>query len=378
LKIETPFISAQFFTFAVWFASGALGFAGSIVSSGPNGEEAVKLRGEFLAQAVPISYEPHVKQADQFHISWIELTGRTQAFAERHSATDLIYAFWPWFDDPQHAPEATVLLLGFTHREMMRPQRLSYVDRANPGNWARLASGYMDECKIACRGALNQPEWWYPHRVLFDRDTVLTESKTSGVVRTAYVSAMQKALSDPQIRLENPLEVDSILNILCTLDAKDVGETFVDYAFYDWHTGQDFRRSHGDTNDFRDVYRVTLPLVTYIPRLGRGGLPLVLTRLARASEEERLIGVGGGAAPVLAVLYFVQLGFTEGEAVEAIEGFKIQHRELTQSQAKSLDEVVGAIVERKFRPDWLSRSGRLSARTWAVPLATNAVPLRRR
>ncbi len=91
-----------------------------------------------------------------------------------------------------------------------------------------------------------------------------------------------------------------------------------------------------------------------------------------------MIGVGGGAAPVLAVLYFVQLGFTEGEAVEAIEGFKIQHRELTQSQAKSLDEVVGAIVERKFRPDWLSRSGRLSARTWAVPLATNAVPLRRR
>jgi len=34
-----------------------LGNAGSTVSSGPNGEEAVKLRGEFLAQGLPISYE---------------------------------------------------------------------------------------------------------------------------------------------------------------------------------------------------------------------------------------------------------------------------------------------------------------------------------
>ena len=367
-----------------------LGNAGSIVPSGPNGEEAVKLRGEFLAQAVPISYEPHVKQADQFHISWIELTGRTQAFAERHSATDLIYAFWPWFDNPQHAPEATVLLLGVTHREMMRPQRLSYVDRANPGNWARLASGYMDECKIACRLALNQPDWWYPHKVLFDRDTVLAETKSNGVVRASYIAAMQKALSDPKIQTENPLEVKNVLEILSALKAKEAAHTFVDYMFYDWRRGRDYRLQVGEaprrdcsTNELArfehgnigSLIQSPLPCITFLPLLGDSCVASVIQRLADCSPEERSMFVGGGAAPACVIYYFIYCKYTEGQAIGAIEAFKRSHPELRTDQIAILDEVLDAIRTKKYRGDGLLKNPYPVVRGWA-PSSTNVLSTR--
>lgn len=52
--------------FAV-FACGNL-HAASIVATGTNGEEAVRLRAEFLAQALPVSYETHVKAGAHFHL----------------------------------------------------------------------------------------------------------------------------------------------------------------------------------------------------------------------------------------------------------------------------------------------------------------------
>ena len=344
--------------------------AGSIVSSGPNGEEAVKLRGEYLAQALPISYEPHVKQADQFHISWIELTGRTQAFAERHSATDLIYALWPWFDDPQHAPEATILLLGVTHREMMRPQRLTYVDRANPGNWVRLASGYMDECKIACRGALGQPEWWYPHKVIFDRETVLKESKTNALVRSKYIAQMVQVLSNPQIRTDNPLEVKSILGLLCEIRAVNAASTFCDYLFYDWRTGRDYRFADEVSIGQGAYPNSALAAVACLASLGETTIPVVLDRFSRVTAEESSVNVGGGGAPVLAVRYFYLLHYTEQQAISAIEDFKLANRDLPEVRIARMNELVEAIRGKKYRP----RFFRANRSDWAAPEATNSFP----
>ncbi len=346
--------------------------AAGIASSGTNGEDAVKLRAEFLEQALPISYEPHVKTGDRFHLSWVELSGRTRSFASRHTLHELIYAFWPWLDDPEHAPEATILLLGVTHREMMRPHRLSYVDRSHPGNWAALAPGYVDECKIECRAALNQPEWWYPHPMLFDRDRVLAESKANAAARAAYIGAMVKALADPKIRTENPLEVRNILGVLSALNATEASATFVQYAFFDWQTGRDFRRRSGSTNDFADVHGLILPIATLIPRLGTRAFPLVIERLSSATTEEMSVQQGGGAFPVLAVMYFIGSRCSEREALEAIDAFVRAKRELSNSQLEALRVIRDAVHAKRYRPAWLDKVSTRSYRDWAAPVATNS------
>jgi hypothetical protein len=360
------------------FACGSLR-AASIVATGTNGEEAVRLRAEFLAQALPVSYETHVKAGAHFHLSWIELTGRTKSFATKHSAQELIYAFWPWFDDPAHAPEATILLLGLTGRKMMTRQKLSYADTAHPGNWSELATSCIDECKIECRSALNQPNWWYPHQVLFDRETVLTESKTSAVVRASYIAAMQKALANPKIRTENPLEVKSILETLCVLDAREAAQSVVDYMFYDWRTASDYRLQEGDmishteraSNKPHNLSNIQLPAFLYLPRFGDACVPLVIARLANATVEERSVNTGGGATPAIAISYFMWLHYTEKQAVDAIRAYKRSHTELTEMQLGALSELLDAIESKKFRNDGLLKNPHPVVRSWA-PSATNA------
>ncbi len=348
--------------------------AAGIVSSGTNGEEAVRLRAEFLAQALPISYETHVKAGAHFHLSWIELTGRTKSFATRHSAQELIYAFWPWLDDPAHAPEATILLLGLTGRKMMTPQKLSYTDKTHSGNWSDLADSCIDECKIECRGTLNQPNWWYPHQILFDRETVLIESKTSAVVRANYIAAMQKALADPKIRTENPLAVREILSLLNYLDRKASVSTFLDYIFFDMYTGGNYRlkKEPVSVNDIYNSENGTFTGLACLAGMGAEYFPAVINRFAMATHEERSTHAGGGAIPMLAIFYFHAAGCRENAAVEAIHQYKVAHKDLTDEQKASLDEIMDAINTKKYRPSFMKGSD------WAAPsnAVTNSPPIK--
>ena len=343
----------------------ALG-ASDISTTGTNGADAVRIRAEFAGIAQPIHYESSTKRGDHFTLSWIELNDGARMFGEKYSAKELIYALWPWLDDAGHAPEATIMLLGVTGRQMMRSQKLTYVDSGKPGNWTSLAPGYIDECKIACRLALNQPDWWYPHQVLFNRDAILAESKTNELTRANYVSTMQKALADPAVRTGNPLEANSILLILSALDAKEAAPMFVDYAFFDFKTGNDYRRSSGNTNNFSDVYLQVLPSTTVLPRLGKEFVPLVLKRLSNATPEDQSIQAGGGATPVLAILYFIQVGLSENEAQQVVEQ-GLKDRNLTDAQRAALTEIKTAITNKLYRPDWLRQSSIASKKTWATP-----------
>lgn len=343
----------------------ALGYAG-ISATGTNGAEAVEIRAAFLEVPRPLSYECRTKEGDHFTLSWIELSGPTRSFADKYSFEELVYAFWPWLDDSEHQPEVAILLLGINGRKMMRPQKLTYVDSRRPGNWKSLAPGYLDVCKIACRSALGQPDWWYPHQVLFDRDAVLAESKSNALTRANYIAAMQKALADPKRRTENPLGANEILLILSALDAKEVAPMFVDYAFFDFKTGNDYRRSSGNTNNFSDVYLQVLPSTTVLPRLGKEFVPLVLKRLSNSTQEDRSIEAGGGATPILAILYFIQVGLTENEAQQVVEQ-ALKDRNLTDAQRTALTEVQTAITNKLYRPDWLRQSSIASKKTWATP-----------
>ena len=332
----------------------ALG-ASDISATGTNGVDAIRIRAEFSGIAQPIHYESNTKRGDHFTLSWIELNAGARTFGEKYTAKELIYSLWPWLDDAGHAPEATIMLLGVTGRQMMRSQKLTYVDSGKPGNWASLAPGYIDECKIACRLALSQPDEWYPHQVLFDRDAVLAESKTNALTRANYIGAMQKALADPKIRTENPLGVEETLNLLCSLGATEARSTFLDYLFFDWKAEMDYRigTTTGSYPGKPDVYHAYLPCIAYLARMGSNNVPMVLQRFADTSVDERLIGENGGGSPVAAIRYFYLLGFTENQAIKSIEDFRQSKRgQLTDKQIEALQEIVDVIKEKRHRPDY--------------------------
>ena len=336
-----------------------------ISSTGTNGDEAVKIRAEFSVLARPLPYNARSWKREHITASWIELSGATRAFADRYSGEELIYALWPWLDDPDHAPEATILLLGITGYKLMRGP-LTYVDQRHPGNWKFEGTGYVDECKIACRGALNQPAWWYPHKVLFDRDTVLSESKSNDVVRAAYVAAMQKVLTDSKIRTENPLGVREVLFLMYSLDRKASVPTFLDFLFFDGLHGQDFRRRSKTLPD-DDIHKDGLTAgLAYLSRMGKEYVALVLRRFADATPEEMSVDVGGGAFPMLAVWYFHTVGLTEQEALKAIEQVKAENRSLSEVQKESLQMIADAVKSKKYRTRFMTRAD------WAVVSATNA------
>lgn len=333
----------------------------------PSEERIEEVRKQFRDLRRPIEYESKVDRDDpRIPLHWIELRGQAKAFAETFSKEELIHGLWNYMDDPSYDAEATILLLGAVGWRHVEAWKLTYRSCSDPGNWAEVKKHFMEWCRIDCRRAIGEPPEWYPHKVLFDRETVLTASRTNAAARAAYIAAMQKALADPRIRTENPLEANSIILLLSALDAKEAANTFVNYMFYDWRRGGDYRMSSPD-DLVRNIYRVNPPLLTCLPRLGKQSLPLVLGRLADATGEELSVQPGGGGAPVFAVQYFWLLNLTEAQAIKEIEDYKSARRDLTDKQVGSLDEIIDVIRMKKYRPSHVRGD-------WAAPSATNTVP----
>ena len=330
------------------------------------------VRQAFLGLPRPLGYEMKSKHDYVDTLTWIVLTGETAQFANKYSTNELIYALWPYLDNHEYNAEAAIILLGTTGRKFLSPLILTYKDRRQPGNWSYLRSDYLDNCKIACRTALKQPNWWYPHKVFFDRKTVLAESKTNAIVRAAYVAAMQKALADPKIRTENPLEVHNIISCLYILDKKAAVSNFVDYIFYDFKNGGDLRRKHEKLTG-NDILVEGHPVgLVAFGNMGDEYLPLVLERFSKATPEERSIEVGGGAMPMLAIYYFHSIRYSEEQALKAIESFKTSNTNLTKEQIAALDEIGDAIRTKKYRPDYF-RMHELGRPDWSAPSPTNSL-----
>jgi len=340
-------------------------------------EEALK---DFAALPRPLEYIAKSREIDMGdHVSWLELRGETRRFAEKYDVRVLAYALWPMMDAKKGDADAVIVMFGKIKQYDASPDKLTYRSYADQGNWARLRDSYIDACKIAYRQALGQPDWWYPHPVLFDRDTVLADSASNAAVRSRYIAEMQKALVDPKIRAENPLEVSSILMTLFALNATEAAETFVDYMFYDWRAAHDYRLLEGDfgspTNGLpgrpHSFYQVQVPCTLYLPRLGESCVPFVIKRFADGTPEERSVEIGGGALPAFAVYYFVLLHYTEAKAVDAITAYEHLHPELSARQLDALNEIVVAIEKKKYRSDRFLLSDDTVTRGWA-PSATNS------
>ena len=343
--------------------------AGTNALSPPDTRNAA-VRQAFRELERPIEYIL-LRQGDSHGpMSFISLQGGASAFARRYSAAELVYALWPLLDSPEDDADAALILMGKLNVTLYTDS-FTYRQPSERGNWSAMRTYCVETCRIYARRALGQPEWWYPHPVLFDRGRVLAESKTNAVVRAAHIEAMVKALADPKIRTENPLEANNILLILDALKAREAAETFVQYALFDWSTGADFRRRSDSTNDFSDVHGLTLPIVTLIPRLGAHALPLVLERFGNATAEEYSVQRGGGALPVLAVMYFIGCGYSESASIAAIDTFLHRSEELGDAQVSALRGIQHAISAKLYRPAWLTRVRTQSYRAWAAPVATN-------
>jgi hypothetical protein len=197
-------------------------------------------------------------------------------------------------------------------------------------------------------------------------------------LRAAHIEAMVKALADPKIRTDNPLEVNSILLILDALKAREAAQSFVDYMFYDWRAGRDYRLNDGDmlplprydASKPHNLAQVQLPVLLYLPRLGDVSVPMVLRRFANATDEERSVAVGGGAATAIVIKYFMWLRFTEQQALDAIADYQNKERDLSKEQIGALGELADAIKTKKYRTDALLKNSNPIARTWA-PSFTN-------
>ena len=356
-------------------AAPAAGGPPPVPSLSPSRADVERARAAFLKLSRPLAYKYVVdrpaRDPFEYALSHIALHKDAKALAEGTPAMVLVYALWPFLTNQTYDAEAFIILQGALEPKMAGDWGLDFIDAAHPGSWPRVRPYAIDKCRRLCRSVLGQPEWWYPHPVLFDRGRVLAESKTNAVVRAAHIEAMVKALADPKIRTENPLEANNILLILDALKAREAAETFVQYALFDWSTGADFRRRSDSTNDFSDVHGLTLPIVTLIPRLGAHALPLVLERFGNATAEEYSVQRGGGALPVLAVMYFIGCGYSESASIAAIDTFLHRSEELGDAQVSALRGIQHAISAKLYRPAWLTRVRTQSYRAWAAPVATN-------
>ncbi len=314
-----------------------------------------KARQEFLAIHGRVPYrfvvdkEPTTWKYDDAQ-SHVQLEGAAMDLAKRYGVADLAAALWGFLDDTQYASDACACLYGTVKAKL-------------PGRSPKILQDAA-YCKWVVRDALNQPDYWYPHKVLFDQASVMRDRKDPAA-RRRNIEAMVKALADPKIRTENPLEVENIQSLLAILGAKEAAPRFVDYLFYDFRTGADYRIKEGDSfaqGTFEKVPGCTVRLA----KLGPEFVPLVLDRLSRTTKQERSIDVGGGGAPVFALCYFYCLHITEEQAAKAIKHFVASQSSLTTDQVAALDELVEVVKLKKYRPSFFAGS-------WAAQPATNGV-----
>jgi hypothetical protein len=366
--------NARFAAFLLLLAAG--GLIARADDRAPSEERLTVVRKQFMTIKHPLSFHLNVEKTSSSvkydnSRAFIVLDDDAKRLAEVNTENELIHGLWPFLDEHAYDSDAMLILLACVHAHVSEGYAIHYDARSDdPDSWPRQREDMIAFCKTQCRRFLGQPEWWYPHKVLFDRDTVLAESKTNALARTAYIAAMQKALADPKIRSDNPLEVKSILGLLCELDANEAATNFCDYLFYDWKTASEHRIQEHDKSD-QGIYPVSsLAAIACLARLGEKSMPQVFDRFANATPEECSMQVGGGGLPILAIRYFYLQFMKETDAVKKLEDYKQEHPNLTELQITALNSILDAIKTKKYRPFFMDHSD------WAAPktASTNAPP----
>lgn len=291
---------------------------------------------------------------NQFVKSHIELCGKTLGFAEAYSLRELGAVLKPLLDDDKFGKPAAAILLGKSG------------DNINAERW----DGLNLEMSISKFRLLDV------HFSGFDYRDVMADCRDNPGRRLEYIEAIVKILADPAIRKENPLEVKNLLMILSFLKASEAVTTFVDYMFYDWTTGEDYRINNSDDLDRmkynmkNNIFGTDMPY-HYVSYFGEKYVPILLQRFANASEQERKTVVGGGGTPIHAMIYFKQLRITADKALEHVENYKREHTQLNDDQKAALDEIMTFIRERRFNSDDALKSDYPTVRTWAPSYGKN-------
>jgi hypothetical protein len=320
------------------------------------------VRQEFLALPRPLEYDATITY-NFVSGDWatLSLKGATKAFADAHAIPELAYALWRHMDGPPHDAEALIILMGKLGGGTFVGEALSYRDATDVGNWPKFGDTWIHSCKNDIKEALGKlyHEGWYPHKVLFDADTVVAERKDP-VKRTAHVEAMRAALRDPTLRVENPLGVEDILGLLSQLHATEAAPDVAPYFFYSWKQRGTFRANPGSleiglellaAEGARDVGAECLALSFLARGVGRDSMPLVLEQYSNTTAEDRLVAEGGGCAPLFFLHYAVLLRIPRAEAVAAIDGYVQAHPGLSPGQTDALNGLRTIIQSGQYQTD---------------------------
>jgi len=347
-----------------------LGWASS--QTAPDTNRVEKLKREFLSLKRPIAVGTFVEKTSTSlafgnSIAYVTIGGDGKNFLEKSTVEELTYALWPFFEDDKYDADATLMLLCKLHVRISATYELTQDSQSVKRFWPTERKGMIRLCKRSCQFALGEPDWWYPHLVLFDREKVLAECNDNPVARASYIAAMQKALANPNIRTENPLGVDETLGVLSALHAVEAAPTYVSYLLFDRTTGGDFRLA--TTNAMQLVDKTdSLPFENCLPQLKLKVAPLVLARIANATHDEMSCEIGGGGLPLLSINYFWLMHIREAQAVECVEAFIRAHQDYAEQQIANLDTILDAIKTKKYRPFFMNGSD------WSAPVAANAPP----
>ena len=339
----------------------------------PNTNRIAQLKQAFLLLNRPIDVSTFVEQPSTSalydnSVAYVTIGGDGKRFLESAPTLDLCYALWPFLENPQYDADSALMLFCKLHERIIARYELTQNSQSVANYWPTERAGIIKRCKRLCQVALHQPDWWYPHQVLFDREKVLAESKDNRVARASYIAAMQKALADPNIRTENPLGVEETISLLSALNARNSASTLVSYLLFDKTTGMDFRLSSVSQLTRGILGNDKPPFVGYLPWLKREPLSLIFKRIADATPEEMSCEVGGGAIPYFMIDYFWIIDVSEKDAIDLINGYIHTCPDLSGKQCANLVIIIDAIRTKKYRPFFMKGSD------WAAPIATNAPP----
>lgn len=350
----------------------------------PPSEDAIRqARDLFLDIPRPISYESEVhgtfvsgRDTD------IRLMGAANTYANSQGITNLAYALWDYMDGDTYDAEAVIVLMGHLKASATGLPALTYRDAAHPGNWPKYRKNWVSFCRNRVRFALGKGvvDGWYPHDVLFDEESAL-RGKTNEVLRAQYVEAMREALRKPDLASKNPLEVKNIFHLLSVLNAKEAAPEAIGYFFFSWKQGGDYRLSadslHVRSDQVEDAVIDGLGRECPAPfflarRVGEDSIPLVLDRYSKTSAAERAVEDGGGCAPVFVLHYFVCLGYSRAQAVEAIEEcVRKKEDDLAKEQRAVMNSLLDVVRTGKYQAD---RRYFNDFRGWSLPPATPIDP----
>lgn len=231
--------------------------------------------------------------------------------------------------------------------------------------WKSQRVSVVRECRFLSRQTLGVGQFWEPHEILFDFDSIIGESN-----RVHSIETLRRLLSNDSVLRNNPQEVRRILEASYALSAVELTNELIRTFFYDLSTGNDFCLSRQNANTHRSLWKPLskpdewkdhpdwtpeFPDVA-VPRLlakvaGKDAIPLVFDHFSKTKELARSVDIGGGFAEVIVIRYLMEksLHLTRNQCLSALEDFLVTHRSLPDDRRSVLAHLRTTLISGRYQ-----------------------------